>query len=40
MESAQAERAKVAVPFTVVDLDEADVLLAERLRGGVLDRPT
>ena len=29
MESAQAQRAEVDVPFAVVDLLEADVLLAE-----------
>ena len=31
MESAQAERAEVPVPFAVSDLDQPDVLLAERL---------
>ena len=31
MESAQAERAEVEVPFAVVDLDESDILLAQGL---------
>lgn len=31
MESAQAERVEVDIPFAVVDLDEPDELLAQRL---------
>jgi hypothetical protein len=31
MESAQAERSEVDVPFASVDLDESDVLLAQGL---------
>jgi hypothetical protein len=31
VESAQAERAEVDIPFAVVDLDESDVLLAQGL---------
>ena len=34
MESAQAERAEVDVPFAVVDLDEAHVFLAQGLTDG------
>ena len=35
MESAQAERAEVDVPFAVVDLDEADIFLAQGLVEGM-----
>ena len=31
MEAAQPERAEVDVPFAVIDLDQADVLLAQGL---------
>lgn len=31
MESAQAKRAEVDVPFAVIDLDEPDILLAQGL---------
>ena len=31
MESAQAERAEVDVPFAIVDLDQADVFLTQGL---------
>ena len=31
MESAQSQRAEVDVPFSVVDFDESDVLLAQGL---------
>jgi hypothetical protein len=31
MESTQAERAEVDIPFAVVDLDESDMLLAQDL---------